>query len=237
VGSKWHETPWQTSTPSVNGARDDSGSLGAFGAISSATNKARKKTRELVDDHHCIVRPNMFIALRVRSAINFYKGRLPRYYSNRTILHLLTLGSTGAMIVMGGAGLSLYVPIVTVVASSLTAWGEFHAFPKKLARYSSIINELTGLLLWWEHLTEVERNTVRSSSATIRRRYADPARLLCCFMEQTQKFQDLVHHVEAALATERKGWLTTSQAAKMLAKQLSSDGDADDDGRRTAKVP
>ena len=136
-------------------------------------------------------------------SIEFYRKRVPRYYCKRTTLHILMLASAGLMVVMGGAGLASFVAIVTVIASSLTAWGEFNGFPKKLARYSSIINELTGFLLWWEHLTEVERNT-------------------------TQRFQDLVHHVERAMSTEREGWLTTSQAAKMLAKQLSQEGNSSD---------
>ena len=178
---------------------------------SARADERRKSAHiELIDDHHCIVRPEQYVEIRLKRSISFYKSRIPAYYSKRTTLHLLGLASAGLMVVMGGVGLASFVAIVTVVSSSMTAWGEFHGFPKKLARYSSTVNELTALVLWWEHLTDVERNT-------------------------TQKFEDLVHHVEDALATERKGWLTTSQAAKMLAKQLGSDSESDDRERTEKK--
>ena len=106
------------------------------------------------------------------------------------------------MVVLSIVGWASYVGIVTMAMASLTAWGEFHGFPKKLARYAAIINELKALQHWWEHLTPVERNG-------------------------TQKYQDLVQNVERCMASEREGWLSTSQAAKMLAQQLGKGTDDD----------
>jgi hypothetical protein len=170
---------------------------------------AASASADLKDDHHSIVHPDEYVELRINSAVEFYRQRLPTYYCKRSVLHILTLVSSGLMVVLGVVGLAPFVAIVSVAAASLTAWGEFHGFPKKLARYSSIINELSALLLWWEHLTEVERNG-------------------------TRKFQELVHHVEKCMAAERDGWLSTSQAAKLLAKELDSqntDPDATEQGR------
>ena len=87
---------------------------------------------------------------------------------------------------------------MTVVISSLGAWGEFYGAGKKLVRYSTVINALKDEILLWDSLTEVERHA-------------------------TESVEQLVGRCEDLIAGERDGWLSTSQAAKMLAKATGAD--------------
>ena len=154
--------------------------------------------RHKTDNHYSVLRPSAYIELRIKPLISFYQARLPRYYRARAALQAAQLLSSALIVLLAAFGFSRFCGIVTVVISSLGAWGEFYGAGKKLVRYSTVINALKDEILLWDSLTEVERHA-------------------------TESVEQLVGRCEDLIAGERDGWLSTSQAAKMLAKATGAD--------------
>lgn len=150
------------------------------------------------DNHYSVLRPEHYLELRVRPSLRFYQQRVPRYYAVRAAFHGAQLGGAAIMVVAAAAGWEAYTGIIMIVLSSLTAWGEFYGASKKLMRYSTVINALEDELLLWNTLTEVERQSVDVVEA-------------------------LVRNCELLIASEREGWLATSQTAKLLSKVVDRD--------------
>ena len=105
--------------------------------------------------------------------------------------------ATGASAVMAALGLTVWIGIIAILASSVTSWSEFSGTGKKLARYASAITKLRDLRLWWETLSEIEQ----ASSKNV-----------------TQ----LVELTEEVLSHDATAWMATSMAAKNLNKESAA---------------
>ena len=79
----------------------------------------------------------------------------------------------------------------------MIAWTEFSGTEKKLDRYSSIIQSLKSIHLWWECLPEVEELA-------------------------TKNINRLVDSVEKQMRTERSGWLAMDSGKKKLKAAVAS---------------
>jgi hypothetical protein len=101
-----------------------------------------------IDDHHSPLHAPEYLQFRVKPIVDFYKGRLPRYYFSQTISqYLLLLGTFASM-------------ILAFLATAVTAWSEFSGTDKKLNRYSGTIEALTHITVWWKQLSSVEQANV-----------------------------------------------------------------------------
>ena len=160
--------------------------------------KPGKTNPEEIDNHHSPLRPDEYLKFRLHPVLNFYRHRLPGYSMSRALTKILTiLGSIGSS-VLAVIDISVFSVLLVVIVSSVIAWAEFSGTDKKLERYSTVINGLTQIDLWWHSLPEVERLATKS-------------------------IDKLVEEVETHVRSERQGWRATSQSAKML-QQAANDG-------------
>jgi hypothetical protein len=140
-----------------------------------------------IDDHHSPLHAPEYLQFRVKPIVDFYKGRLPRYYFSRTISQYLLLLGTFASMILAFLDIAAWAAAPTAVA-----WSEFSGTDKKLNRYSGTIEALTHITVWWKQLSSVEQANVANLHKMI----------LSC---------------EEVLEREREAWLSTSMATKMLA--------------------
>ena len=107
-----------------------------------------------------------------------------------------------AIIVSGGlAGvllasfyLTIWAAVVSISTGAVTAWMEFTDTSNKSSRYSVTTDGLQRVLIWWNTRQPIEK----SSTANI---------------------DKLVSSVEELLQSEQSTWRSSSQAAKLLAKE------------------
>lgn len=156
------------------------------------------------DDHYSPLTPEAYIKYRVRHVLSFYKGRLPKYYQFRTFLEIfLILGSlSGTLLAI--LDLQSWAAIITSCTAAVTAWLEFQSTSKKLARYSSAIEQLNQSLLWWKSLTAMDR--------------ASP-----------DNVNMLIKSCEDVILGETQAWMATSLVQKMLNKATGNKEETDAD--------
>ena len=153
--------------------------------------------KPIIDDFHSPMDANAFIALRLEPTIQFYQSRVQPYYMSKTAAAIFLMLATGASAAMASLGMTVWIGIISICASSVTSWVEFSGVAKKLARYSDCITKLRDIRLWWETLSTVKK----SSSNSIRQ-------LICM--------------TEDVINSEIKAWLATSMAAKSLNKAAAA---------------
>jgi hypothetical protein len=158
-------------------------------AVKRAEREEGEKRAVVKNMHHEPLGAPYYVEFRLEKALVFYKSRLGPYCQLRTVCQAtLILGSaTGALLAY--TGMSPYVAVVTAVTAAMTAFQEFHATDAKLERYSSQIDNLQVLELWWKALTPIEQ----SSPANI---------------------YNLVEVCEDLIREERQAWLSTATAQK-----------------------
>jgi hypothetical protein len=155
-----------------------------------------------VDDHHSPLHAPEYLKFRIKPIVDFYKGRLPRYYFSRTVSQYLMLFGTFASMVLAFLNIAAWAAVPTAVATAVTAWSEFSGTDKKLNRYSGTIERLTHITIWWDQLSDVEQANIAH-------------------------LHKLILSCEEVLEKEREAWLSTSMATKMLAQA----GGAETEGR------
>jgi hypothetical protein len=87
-----------------------------------------------MDDHHSPLQAPDYLRFRIKPVVNFYKGRLPRYYFFRTVSQYLLLFGTFASTFLAFLNLAAWAAVPTAVATAVTAWQEFSGTGKKLNR-------------------------------------------------------------------------------------------------------
>jgi hypothetical protein len=88
-----------------------------------------------MDDHHSPLHAPDYLRFRIKPVVNFYKGRLPRYYFSRTVSQYLLLFGTFASTMLAFLNLAAWAAVPTAAATAVTAWQEFSGTGKKLNRY------------------------------------------------------------------------------------------------------
>ena len=111
------------------------------------------------DDFHSPVKPDDYIRLRLYKMMAFYRSRLPRYSNARQLYSLLILLGASVGAVISFIGYSAQVAIISAVTSGITAWTEFVSTERKVSRYSACIVALEDIILWWDSLSNVEKNS------------------------------------------------------------------------------
>lgn len=109
------------------------------------------------DDHHCPVKPELYIDLRLRPAIHFYQSRLPQYALWGYILQITISLSTVLAATLSYLGMSSWVTIVTAAGTAMTSWMEFSNVQQKIERYTRAVRSLKMHLNWWTTLSSVEK--------------------------------------------------------------------------------
>ena len=156
--------------------------------------EGKKKTgARVTDNHHSPLGPSEYIELRLVPTMQFYQSRITPYYTSKTTFSILLMLSTILSAAFSSINLTVWISVVSVVASSITSWQEFSGTSKKLVRYAGAITKLQDLNLWWNSLTATEK----ASSAHV---------------------DSLILQTEAVIMSDRKAWLATSLANKSLQK-------------------
>jgi hypothetical protein len=174
-----------------HGQYKGAGTHGTFGA-------SNKKRCAKSDDHHSPLHAAEYLDFRIVPAVDFYQGRLPRYYVSRTVSQCFMLLGTVSSMLLANFGIAEWAAIPTAVTTAITAWQEFQGTDKKMSRYSGSIEKLTQITIWWEQLSDVER-------------------------ANTSNLNRLMLSCEDVLKREREAWLSTSMATKMLAEGAEGD--------------
>ena len=153
------------------------------------------------DDHHKPINPDKYLHLRVEPLIRFYQRRLPRYYWVRTIVEIIIIFGSLSGMLMVFFDADQWVAIVTAGTVSLTAWVNFNGTSRKLARYSSLIESVATVVLWWKSLSQVDKANVENVNEFV----------LAC---------------EDIFGRERDAWMSTSMSISKL--QSQNDPSAED---------
>lgn len=117
------------------------------------------------DDHHSPVRPAkrtyddepQYIELRIEPALDFYRKRIPENTRRVIVLRLLLIALSAATSVLSVMGQLNWITAVTGLASAVTSWSEFSDANAKVERYTSTVNGLKKLLIWWNHLNDLQK--------------------------------------------------------------------------------
>ena len=121
------------------------------------------------DDFHSPMRPDDYIALRVRPKLAFYRARIPHYARRRTVLRCFLFactasGSIIAYLANEGDLSPRWAVVVTAAAAAFTSWMEFADIGRKVERYTRAVVDIQNLLSSWKSLSDVERSNQASSS-------------------------------------------------------------------------
>jgi hypothetical protein len=154
-------------------------------------------TERVIDNFHSPLDATAFIALRLEPMIRFYQSRLYPYWFGKTTGAVFIMLTTAASALMSAFGLTVWVGILAIAASSATSWLEFSGVESKLERYNQAIVKLRDIRLWWETLTPVEHSSAFNVTT-------------------------LVNSVEDVIANDTKAWMATSMAAKNLTKAAAA---------------
>jgi hypothetical protein len=146
-----------------------------------------------IDNHHSPLRPNEYLNFRLQPMQQFYIRRLPGYSRSRSITKMVTVLGSISSSILTVIDMAQYSVLLVVIISCVVAWSEFSGTEKKLERYSTVVNGLGQVDLWWNSLPEVERLASKS-------------------------IDQLVSTVESHIRSERQGWRAISQTAKKLSQ-------------------
>ena len=142
------------------------------------------------DDFHSPMRPDDYIALRVRPKLAFYRARIPHYARRRTVLRCFLFactasGSIIAYLANEGDVSPRWAVVVTAAAAAFTSWMEFADIGRKVERYTRAVVDIQNLLSSWKSLSDVERSN-------------------------PHEIAELVHNGESILSNERIAWVSTA---------------------------
>jgi hypothetical protein len=183
-----------------------------------------------VDDHHSPLHAPDYIQFRIKPVVNFYKGRLPRYYLFRTVSQYLLLLGTFASTVLAFLDFSAWAAVPTAVATAVTAWQEFSGTGKKLNRYMHTLHfhiPHASPFLPHSHTAIPHASSFFPHSHTAIR-YSGTIERLAYITDWWNQLSEIeqasianLHRMilscEGELEREREAWLSTSMATKMLA--------------------
>ena len=147
------------------------------------------------DNHHSPLTPKKFIRFRLVPELEFYKQRLPKYSQRRVMTQMLTMLGSLMGAVLAFLGVPLWVGVLSTLSAAVVAWSDFSGTEKKMDRYSTAIDGLNTITLWWEALPEVEQLA-------------------------TKNIDFLVESVEGVIRTERHGWISSSESTKRLKEAM-----------------
>ena len=150
----------------------------------------------IINNHHSPVKPDDYIAFRLRPAMAFYRNRIPMYSRAHSFAQLLMVVGALAGGVLAFYDFAIWVGMLSSLTSAVVAWTEFSGTEKKLDRYSNIVISLKSINLWWDSLPEVERLA-------------------------TYNISMLVETVEKEMRTERSGWRATSDSMKKMKQAIN----------------
>jgi hypothetical protein len=154
--------------------------------------------RQLLDDHHSPLQPNEYLVHRVDKMFKFYQGRLPHYYKIHKACEVILLVGTITMTLTAFLDHAEWAAVVAAMTGAVTAWRAFHGTDKKMTRYSDTIGQLSSIVLWWVHLTEVDKASMANIS-------------------------HLVESCEHVFEAERRGWMALSIANKKMLPKAEAD--------------
>ena len=189
----------KTLKPYTHAQYEGCGNTGTYGCANQASGTE--------DDHHSPLSPEIYLKLRMEPQMRFYQSRLPTYYRTRTISEVLLMIGTLSGTLMAFLDVSEWAAVVTAVATLVTAWVAFHGTSRKLTRYSNTVSKGLSILLWWKHMTPIEKSSVTNVNQLV---------MIC---------EDLFER-------ERESWQSTSMATKLLtdaAAATSGSAQEDDD--------
>jgi len=86
-----------------------------------------------------------------------------------------------------------WTAIMAALVAAMTAWAAFTSTARKLTRYSSTVDRILTIMLWWEQLAPVDKASVL-------------------------KIDELVMACEDTFESEREAWLSTSMAVKLMSE-------------------
>jgi len=175
------------------------------GAAASKTNVDRQEEEEVSgtttthidDDHHSPMLAKEYITRRLEVTLRFYQSRVSPYYRHQTVAVILLMIASATSAVLATLGLTQWIAIVSILAASVTSWGEFSGTTKKLGRYGTAITQLKGIRLWWDTLKPTEK----AAAAQVNR---------------------LVSLTEKVINHDARAWMATNDAEKSMGKQVAS---------------
>ena len=145
------------------------------------------------DDHHSPLKPEEYIAFRVRPMLNMYQKRVPRYSLRRKCVAVLSFLLTSCGTVLAVLDLATWAAVSTAAVGVVMSYAEFNSVDRKLVRYSDTIHSLQHIILWWRAKSAVDRSNLAHIS-------------------------QLVDECEKTFQCERTGWVATSITSKALNK-------------------
>ena len=161
------------------------------------------------DDFHSPMRPDDYIALRVRPKLAFYRARIPHYARRRTVLRCFLFACTASGSIIAdlaneGDVSPRWAVVVTAAAAAFTSWMEFADIGRKVERYTRAVVDIQNLLSSWKSLSDVERSN-------------------------PHEIAELVRNGESILSNERIAWVSTAN------RSLQGRGGEKGDDARKAK--
>lgn len=164
-------------------------------SIMSLTSESSGNTLDHTNDMHFMpVQPDDYCKHRIQVAINMYKRRIPYRYRMRYASQAIIVSGGLAGVLLASFYLTIWAAVVSISTGAVTAWMEFTDTSNKSSRYSVTTDGLQRVLIWWNTRQPIEK----SSTANI---------------------DKLVSSVEELLQSEQSTWRSSSQAAKLLAKE------------------
>ena len=153
--------------------------------------------RPVVDDYHSPLDAGAYISLRLEPTIRYYQGRISPLYYRKTVCAVILMLATAASSLMAAMGFTVWIAIVSAVATSVASFSEFSSFGKKLRRYNKAITKLRDVRLWWETLTSMEHATAHNITR-------------------------LIESTEGIIVGNTEAWLATSLAVKSFGKAVNA---------------
>ena len=164
----------------------------------TTTHTSSRPSHETVDDdHHSPMLAKEYITRRLEITLRFYQSRVSPYYRHQTVAVILLMIASATSAVLATLGLTQWIAIVSILAASVTSWGEFSGTTKKLGRYGTAITQLKGIRLWWDTLKPTEK----AAAAQVNR---------------------LVSLTENVINHDARAWMATNDAEKAMGKQVAS---------------
>ena len=169
---------------------------------------ARGPISPQLDDFYSPLTPEVYLDIRIKQSLAFYKRRIPQYAHDRYIVKAILILLTSAASAISAYGLSVWALVIASAATAITSWTEFADTSRKVERYTKAVVELENLISHWKSLTEVEK----ASPVTI---------------------YNVVLTGESIISDERVAWLSTAQKSSTKDSEGQS-STKETEGRQTA---
>jgi len=117
-----------------------------------------------LDDHQSTVTRQQYIKLRIKTACDEYKAKIPRLRRRARFFQGVRLLCTIAAAFLSSeeeTNLTKYVAVITAAATAAMTWAQYRSHNRKVISFTSAVHDLESRTMWWQSLRPAEQTRAK----------------------------------------------------------------------------